>query len=525
MDSSNATGPGSHLSRSSTLSEYPSPTTPTFSLRGHSRLPSSSSSAPSSPNMRESIEAFAPASRPLTDVKEEPQDKDDDYQMVNGIEEHRISEDDAFPNIPEQEWIISRAGGPHFSSAYDFDEDTLDSEFAPNPRAKRRRADSAPLSPIEGLTSRFGSRMPSLSRKWRSRKASPNASVPDRSQEPSLSRANSVRTTRSRAPSLTGSTMDAVETRGIQLPPTPTRSAYDESFEESHPTPIDVEKANAFEEGVVDHEAKPTTPLLPPIMTQIPAHIKDVPYQSPLHSPSVADPEASSVLNSPLPTPRIAGLPSPPLSSRPSISSFHRQRGLGPVSPSSEITPMLIENSNDRWADQLGHANFTIEPVPYRPEPSTLAAHKRLRADWDTARREYLNHLQRTDEHYGATSKIYRLTEDKWAEIDAEWKRNADLCLSHAAETTETTMSLSQSDLVPEPFMTPILKIPSLNGPKSKGKFPTLGEEGIVGPMEQLPSMIQQPQRRKRKLAFFRWVQGVWPAGSAVFGRSVSSSS
>ena len=347
--------------------------------------------------------------------------------------------------------------------------------------------------------------------------------MPDRSQELSLSRANSVRTVRSRAPSVTNSTVDAVETKGVQLPPTPTRSAYDESFEESDP--ITVGEADAFEEAILDYEAKPSTPLLPPIMTQIPAHIKDVPYQTPLHSPSVADVEASSVLNSPLPTPRMVGLPSPPLSSRPSISSFHRQRGLGPVSPSSDIPPMRIENPNDPWADQLGHANFSIEPAPYVPEQSTLATHKQLRADWDTARQKYLNHLARIGEHCGATSKTYRLTEDKWAEIDAKWKRNADLCLSHAAESTETTMSLSQSNLVPEPLITQMVKIPSLNGPKSEGKFPTLGEEGIVGPMEQLPSMVPQPPRRKRKLAFFRWVQGVWPAGSAVFGRSLSSSS
>ena len=185
---------------------------------------------------------------------------------------------------------------------------------------------------------------------------------------------------------------------------------------------------------------------------------------------------------------------------------------------------MFIGNPNDAWADQLGHANFTIEPVPYKPEQSTLAAHKQLRIDWDAARQKYMNHLDRTGEHYGTTSKIYRLTENKWAEIDAEWKHNADMCLSGAAETTETTMSLSQSDLVPESLKSPKVKIPSLNGPKSEGKFPTLGEQGIVGPMEQLPSMIQPPQRRKRKLAFFRWVQGVWPTGSTVFGRSVSSS-
>ena len=92
MDSPNSTPLGNHLSRSSIMSEYPSPTTPTFSLRGHSRLPSSNSSAPSSPNMRESIEAYGSASRPLTDVKEEPLDKDEDYEMVNGIEDNRISE-------------------------------------------------------------------------------------------------------------------------------------------------------------------------------------------------------------------------------------------------------------------------------------------------------------------------------------------------------------------------------------------------------------------------------------------------
>lgn len=97
MDCSNSNGLAIHLSRSSTLSEHSSPTTPTFSARGHSRLPSSTSSAPSSPNMRESIEAFGSASRPLTDVKEEPLDKDEDYHMVNGIEEQRISEGNLIP--------------------------------------------------------------------------------------------------------------------------------------------------------------------------------------------------------------------------------------------------------------------------------------------------------------------------------------------------------------------------------------------------------------------------------------------
>ena len=97
IDSPCSTPLGNPLSRYSIMSEYRSPTTPTFSLRGHSRLPSSNSSAPSSPNMREPIEAFGTASRPLTDVKEEPQDKDEDYEMVDGIEENRISEGNRTP--------------------------------------------------------------------------------------------------------------------------------------------------------------------------------------------------------------------------------------------------------------------------------------------------------------------------------------------------------------------------------------------------------------------------------------------
>ena len=97
LDSPNPIPLGNQLSRSSTLSEHSSPTTPTFSVRGHSRLPSSTSSAPSSPKMRDATEPFASASRPLTDVKEEPQDKDEDYEMIDSIEEHRISEGNGHP--------------------------------------------------------------------------------------------------------------------------------------------------------------------------------------------------------------------------------------------------------------------------------------------------------------------------------------------------------------------------------------------------------------------------------------------
>ena len=437
---------------------------------------------------------------------------------------------------PDNIWALYQPTAHDLKSAYDLEDDVQDGDFTPDPCAKRQRAEDSPLSPMDGIRSRMPSILRSPSRKWRSRKVTPNNVMPERSQENSRSRANSTR-----APSIAGSTLESGEAKGVQLPPTPTRSAFDDQLEDAYLS-IDTHKANlsTTEEEIVDREAKPTTPLLPPILTQIPAHIREVPYQSPLQSPTVAEPEASSALNSPLPTPRMAGLPSPPLSSKPSIASFKHQRGLPVISPSSEIPPMLINEPNDHWADQLGHANYAIEPQPYFPEEPTMMACKTLRADWDMARYNFQKHIARTGEHYGTSSKVFRLTEQKWAEIDREWKRNVETAwASLPEEATEGDASSPRArdtpslELAPQsatvaPMPAPLMKMPSLNGPKSEGKFPMLGDEGIVGPMEQFPSLAMQPQplaqRRKRKLGFFKWMQGVWPTGN-MLGRRTSAGS
>lgn len=81
------TGHAQHLSGSSSISDL---TSPTFSLRGHSRLPSSTSSLASSPVIRESMDGYGTVNRPLTDVKEE--DKVEDFEMVNGFGGHRARE-------------------------------------------------------------------------------------------------------------------------------------------------------------------------------------------------------------------------------------------------------------------------------------------------------------------------------------------------------------------------------------------------------------------------------------------------
>ncbi len=189
---------------------------------------------------------------------------------------------------------------------------------------------------------------------------------------------------------------------------------------------------------------------------------------------------------------------------------------------------MLISDPNDPWADILGHANYTIHPEPYKPSQPNMDTCKQLRAHWDIARHNYAKHLMRTGDNYGPTSKIYHLTEDKWAEIDTKWRGIMDACFARAkVNTHESKTSLSKSqEAMSEP--PPLIKMPSLNGPKSEGKFPKLGDEGIVGPMEVVapPVPLQQqppPSRKKRKLGFFRWVQGVWPVGAGVFGRGPPS--
>lgn len=542
---------GVRLSRSSIASDLSSPNTPTFSLRGHSRVPSSTSSVASSPAFRESTEGLGSPKRPLTNVQEDPFErdeeassnyancaspkKDQDHEMVNGLDGHHDRDrksyafqascrkrslycrlatnsdpDETPPRLSDVHWSFNDLQTRRFLEYEPADE--VDREFSPNPCVKRQRAGA---SPFHDLTSRVGSRMPSMSRRWKSRKASPTISMPDISREPpSLSRANS-----SRAPSFASATKELSKGQGCQLPPTPTRSAFEDSFEAPSLSPIDVQKANRFQEEDSEDQAKPTTPLLPPLMTQIPDDIKEVPYQSPLQSPAIADPEFSSALNSPLSTPQVGGLPSPPLSTRPSVASFQRQHVYSNVVPTSEIPSTLIaDHPSDCWRRDLGHANFKITPEPYVPPRPTLGAYKELLADYQSARNNYASHLKHTGEHYGAHSKIYHHTQEKWAEVEATWKRHTDACVANISETRQPVMS--QSDTIPLSA-----KIPPLNGPKSEGKFPTLGDEGIVGPMEVVasPLLQQQEQRRKRKLGFFRWVQGVWPVGVGVFGRGTAS--
>lgn len=504
--------PRSQYTPATSSTDLPSPVTPTFSLRGHTRLPSSTSSLTSSPVMSEAMDGFGSGKRPLTEVREEPQEREDDYEMVDS------------PNCPDDEYDLSSsisytesstAAEAHmFSSSPEYDlADSAqgDLDFSMAPSSKRQCA-GEPAS--TGLSSRIGTRFPSLSQKWKNKRGGKTASIVEGLQDfrPARSRANSTR-----APSLAGS---EVPDKDYQLPPTPTKSVYGEKEDDAPSTPIDLQKADAHEDEP-EEEMKASTPLLPPIMANISTHLKEVPFQSPLQSPTVADPDSSSVAHTPITSPQMPCLPSPPLSTKPSVSSFHRHPLHSPLIPASEIPPLPLAPTNDPWTDKLGHANFTITPEPYLPSDSSLIAYKQLRADWETARCNYTKHLMRTGENYGATSKIYRLTEEKWAEIASTWKRNLEICIAQAQtadQSQENAMELSQSSAA-EPA--PLIKLPSLNGPRSEGKFPKLGDDVIVGPMEQVAAQMQT-KRTSKKRTFLKFLQGMLPSGSGMFGRERS---
>jgi hypothetical protein len=298
------------------------------------------------------------------------------------------------------------------------------------------------------------------------------------------------------------------------MPPTPTQSIFDSREDITTTTPIDVEKANRESS---EHEAGfATTPLLPPLMMDASANTKHVSMQSPLQSPSVAEPKDSLSGNvTPIDamiTPQLPGMASPPLSTKPSISSFHHSNRPGHLIPSSEIPPILIADPNDAWANKLGHANFTIYPEPYISESFDLEACRQMRANWDLARCNYTKHLVRTGEHYGVTSKTYKLTEEKWSSIDATWRKNNDLTIVNTVKNSSEAFATLKHTTLGESAHTNIMtKIPSLNDPRSEGKFPQLGDEDIVGPMVQVAAQLQRSPSKKAK--FFKFFVEKFPVG------------
>ncbi|KAJ2893775.1 putative only proline and serine are matching in the corresponding protein [Zalerion maritima] len=492
-------GPLNYATSSSAHSDIPSPVTPTFS-QGHSRYASSASSFEmpvpyvaehcSSPT----IASQRPAKRILPDVKEDPleQDEEEVTVMDEKLGLYDCLCDDPYCIHRDEAEIVASPLSAHSEDFVDYDfgiGSDFDGSASPRSLSKRSRKEVTD-SPLSGIA-RFGSRLPSLARFKSTKRANlPLSPVSDLSLD-SLS----CDPSRSRSSSVSASGRYHLDrSNEPPMPPTPALSFFDSSDSIGIPQPIDIEKANA-RLSIEKDRSMATTPLLPPVMTAtdssspkppppVSPHLSFQPPQHAQQQQQAAPPTSVSQQ----PTPKAENLaspllPSPPLSSKPSVSEFR------PLHASSEI-PSIIQ---DEWSDRLGHANFTIMPRPYRPEQKDMEALRQLRADWDAARMAYGRHIARIGEHYGHTSKTYSLTEAKWRETQHEWQSIHDALVDQIADSTQMEDS-NALERVP-------ITVPKLHS--MGNKFPNRGDEDIVGPMMRAVTMLPATGGEDRKGARF----------------------
>lgn len=362
----------------------------------------------------------------------------------------------------------------------------------------RRRNPDADTSSI---ASKFTQRFPSLSRRWTQRK--PTLSVVTGYTASAVAAS-------SRSSSLSSSAVPGLDNQDDLVDPF-APSPVDLSASSQLSAAIDILNAHQDQEPI-DRAMLASTPLLPPMIDE--AQPAETPLQSPLQSPSVVACRTSLSLGpSAATSPQLQGVKTPPLSTKPSLASIQQARAA--ALPSAEIPSLKLADRNevydpnDPWRMKLGHSDFTIDPAPYFPEQLTTESVAQLFYDWERARHNYTKHQHRTGEHFGVTSKTYMLTEEKWSEIDAHWRQNYEFAVAEANRTGNGSMPQTPEEPAP------LAKIPSLNDPKAPGKFPTLGDEDIVGPMVRAAApALPIPKSPSRPRTIFKFLSNLVLSGS-----------
>ncbi|KMU88637.1 hypothetical protein CIHG_06576 [Coccidioides immitis H538.4] len=315
---------------------------------------------------------------------------------------------------------------------YDLSDELADLTRSP----KKLRPDS---SSFRGI-SRISSRISSISSRWKQRQVSDTAAALEKYDESLRSRANSATS------ALANPLASSFSARHSQISNSPARTILEESLSEAGISLIDIEKANR--EGV-KREPQVTTPLLPPVMMDLPTPDNEELVQSPLQSPTVAEATHVILPDSPIEVPHSNGLLSPPLSTQPSLASIGLQIPF-PRMHGPEIPPITMLNAEDEWS-------------------------------------------------------FYRFTEEKWEFIDSQWRANHNIVLANLTDCNGNPLSLSKSNAHPGESV----KMPPY---LDKTKFPDLGDEDIVGPMSVAPAQPQPPAQAKslRKRSFFRFLQDLF---------------
>ncbi|ODA77415.1 hypothetical protein RJ55_07044 [Drechmeria coniospora] len=515
-----------YYTANSSSSDVASPVTPTFSPRCHQRFSSSASSlellppAPQDGGPTSPLPFAAKAEkRQLPDVQEDPMERfEESSEPFDGLGLYRCLCDAPCDHRNSSEGIFpGDLVGDDFDIDYDLgflSDGDLSAEPGYSTKKKRRPVDSA----FAGLTSRLGSRMPTM-RRWRSSKrlhANPQAEL-----AADVGLGLGLDYALSREPSSRSSSLSAPNNpMSDHLPEAPlpphgsSASYYDRGGAD------DVSRSSVVEMTAEEHSnlerdrSLATTPLLPPLLTDA---VSVPPLQSPLQSPTVAPPAPPPPTTMAPPPTVPTHYPHPSLSSQPSMVS------LRPVNTNGEAPPLLssILQEHDEWSDRLGHANFTVAPLPYELDVVTADTVSKFRDDWDAARCNYTKHLVRTGEHYGQTSKIYGLTEAKWAETERRWKGIYDDLIRQNSRSAPGSTSQSRNHsrgrgrgrssssvgaIVRMPTHEDVLAdaerrrmddcLPSvvprmLESLDAEGKFPGRGDEDIVGPMQRDLVMIR----------------------------------
>ncbi|PGH31520.1 hypothetical protein GX50_05712 [[Emmonsia] crescens] len=465
-----------------------SPAVSLFSARTHNRFPSSTSSLASSPGLGSLTEGYSAMKTQLTDVKEEPLERE--TSLVGGspyfAHFNQVHADDGYPLVLE-------------SHEYDLSDDVMEKPSSP----KKRKSDSSSTNTSFRGISRLSNRFTSMSSKWKHKQGVDTVAVLEKYDESLRSRANSATST------LVSPTVSSLSIRQGHNSPSPARTVFEDRLNEAGIPPIDIDMANR--QSIIEAEPKATTPLLPPLMMNLPNGDNISPTQSPLQSPSVADGADNphpTTTHSSLDTTRPTCLPSPPLSKQASLSSISRQLAAA-RNHVPDVSPVAMPDAHDEWSDKLGHANFTIRPEPYLPTARTLEAFEEHKNNWELARCNYAKHLIRVSEHYGATSNIYRLTEEKWDSVEARWRENHDQLVASLEDGRGNPVSLHNPDI----HLVEAIKIPQLD---DKGKFPDRGDEDIVGPMSVAPVLQQSSYpsgKSLRKRTLFKFLQDLFSPG------------
>lgn len=104
--------------------------------------------------------------------------------------------------------------------------------------------------------------------------------------------------------------------------------------------------------------------------------------------------------------------------------------------------------TEEDWAQELGQANFTITPSPYLPYCKTLSTADKFWSDLQQAKDSFERYQAEVHENYGATSRVYQLTREKWSEVDKQWIKYANQV---TLETGTTLNGSGQSVEAPQP--------------------------------------------------------------------------